>query len=526
MLMRSSIVTVAAFALCARSAASDRLKNPSADAAAPTISAAYSARPPGIAWFEGTIDEAFSRAKAEKKPVFLYWSAEWCPPCHELKATLFTRREYQEKLKLVVPVYLDGDTPGAQRMGESFGVVAYPTILLLGHDRSELARITGGMRMQQYDEVIDLALSDVKPIAEVLTSLGKTDAQLSRDDCRRLAYNGWAADEKMRDDFAGTSAKALLLAVERCPAGARIERARITIAAAMASSNADSDALKAGKPASETTMRLVKDVYRLVGDSSLAGGIADTLLLLGDEFLSAAQAAKSETPDFALRLGTVASAMPDPMYALLVELRAAVTFSADHKVSPEIEKRVRERIAALLDREHSDDVHASLASSAIGAYYMLGDVNAAFSLAEKEMRTSKQAYYYMSMLADIEEQRGNKDRAVEWLSRAYRESKGPATRFEWGTNYVAGLVRMHPEDSKSIREATLAVLGELDGPDRIHARATTRLKRMDRSLRGWNKDRTHDKEIAVLRERMSAICARIPSASTSRKTCEGFLSEA
>jgi len=34
-----------------------------------------------IAWFDGSIDQAFALARAQDKPLFLYWGAVWCPPC-------------------------------------------------------------------------------------------------------------------------------------------------------------------------------------------------------------------------------------------------------------------------------------------------------------------------------------------------------------------------------------------------------------------------------------------------------------
>src|SRR5687767_5520875 len=44
----------------------------------------------GIAWKNASsaaeVDAAFAQARAESKPVFLYWGAAWCPPCNQLTA--------------------------------------------------------------------------------------------------------------------------------------------------------------------------------------------------------------------------------------------------------------------------------------------------------------------------------------------------------------------------------------------------------------------------------------------------------
>src|SRR5690606_7710065 len=187
---------------------------------------ASSAQPEGIEWFAGGVDAAFARAREQNKPVFLYWGAEWCPPCHELKAHVFSRPDVRAKLQLFVPVYLDGDTAGAQKWGEALGVSGYPTVVILDADRAELARIAGGMDLSRYAEALDLALGDVRPAGALRASLETSRDALSLEDCRRLAWHGWIVDDARMDEPERT-ADSLLLVAERCPTDARIERARL-----------------------------------------------------------------------------------------------------------------------------------------------------------------------------------------------------------------------------------------------------------------------------------------------------------
>lgn len=110
------------------------------------------ASPQTIAWVrpEGAdIDPIFAKARAENTPVYLYWGAVWCPPCNQIKATVFNRQDFMERSKLFVPVYLDGDTPGAQKLGARFKVRGYPTMILFRPDGTELTRLPRRGRCRQ-----------------------------------------------------------------------------------------------------------------------------------------------------------------------------------------------------------------------------------------------------------------------------------------------------------------------------------------------------------------------------------------
>ena len=73
-----------------------------------------------VAWLtasaDADIERAFAQATAQKKPVLLYWGATWCPPCNQMKATLFNRQDFAAQSKHFVAVFVDGDRPAAQKL--------------------------------------------------------------------------------------------------------------------------------------------------------------------------------------------------------------------------------------------------------------------------------------------------------------------------------------------------------------------------------------------------------------------------
>jgi thiol-disulfide isomerase/thioredoxin len=502
-------------------------EKPVADSNAPVQTAA----PPAIDWIEGDVDAAFERATAEGKPVFLYWGAEWCPPCHELKATVFARPDFIEKTKLFVPVYLDGDTPGAQKWGDAFRVSGYPTLVVLRSDRTELARIIGGMNLSEYDDVLDLVLGDVRPVHDVLGSLQGAQRSLSGDDCKRLAYNGWPVDDSLRKDPEKIAAR-LQSAVAACPTDARAERARLSVAAAYAALMADSEKLESGKPPTARTTQLVKAVVGFLDDPEAAAGMRDTLSWLGTEFFTAARRSDAKWAAESLhRWVSVTDAaiqnlqLPEAarLEALAVQLQAIKALSVDQKIPPVVADSARQRVDASLAKTYAEHARSGVVNAALWVLDTLEEKNRAREVLTHEMSTAKHPYYYMLELAALEEDRGNQQLAIELFKRAYEESQGAATRFQWGTSYVAALVRMRPRDTTGIVEATLKVIGELDGPDRIYMRTAIRLRSLDSTLRDWNKKERQAEAILAIRKRVEGICSGIPATQSARASCDSFL---
>ncbi len=501
-------------------------------AGAPTSSATTASVEPAIAWYSGSVDSAFAAARAQNKPVFLYWGAKWCPPCHELKATVFARPDFIEKLKLFIPVYLDGDDPGAQKWGDKFGVSGYPTVLVLRADQSELARISGGMDLSQYAEVLDLVLGDVRPVNTILAALKTGDARpLSRDDCRRLAYYGWDLTDEVDTRFSAL-AEMLSRAAAHCPAGADSDKARLIIAAAGMAADAEADALGSGKAPDHRLVQLVGQVDEIMKHTALADDNADALGDLDASFFQAViKVAPAQVAIWNQRFAAVMDAAAtdprfsaaDHLYFLYSNLVATKALDPQHKLPMELSAQARQRIDATLAGNLDEHTRASVVNAALNILDLTGDDDRAYTITRAQMAQSKSPYYYMLDLASLDEKHGHIDSAVNWLAQAYAQSQGAATRFQWGTDYLMGLIRMKPADDAAIRTAGLSVLGELDGPDRIYRRTRARLQQLDLALSKWNAKGAHAATIMALRQRMNGICSQIPSADPAHATCRGFL---
>ncbi len=488
----------------------------------------------GIAWKhaanDAEVDAAFAQAKADKKPVFVYWGAKWCPPCNQVKATLFNRVDFIERSRAFVPVYIDGDSPGAQKLGSRFKVRGYPTMLLFNADGVELTRLPGEVDAAQYTQVLTLGMSAQRPVKAVLADAKQGGKTLTPNDWKLLAFYSWETDEQqlVPKDQAPALLKQLAAA---CPAEQPDTSARLLLKAVAA---ADGKA-----PATDAATR--DRVLAVLSDTAASRALMDVLTNSAADIVRALSApktpARTQLVDaFNATLKALeadaALSRADRITALSARVDLAkLDHPKDAKTPPRLPDAlladVREH-AARVDREITDGYERQAVITA--AAYTLeeaGLLDESDALLKANLARSHSPYYLMSELSSNARKRGDKAEALRWSQEAFDKSEGPATRLQWGAAYVGALIDLAPQDEKRIEGAVSQVIAEAAAqPNAFYERSARSMQRVGTKLIEWNKGRAHAASLQRVKTQIDGVCARLPADDSQRAVCEGLLKPA
>ena len=529
----SMLAFAALLAACSKPA---EVSQPAAAAPAPAVSPAKAATDhaeTGVAWKyasnDAEVDAAFALAKAETKPVFVYWGAKWCPPCNQVKATLFNRQDFIERSRAFVPVYVDGDSPGAQKIGARFNVSGYPTMLLFSPQGTELTRLPGEVDGQRYTELLTLGMNAQRPVKEVLAMVKAGGAGLTPNDWRLLAYYSFDTDQQQVVPKDGVSALLKELA-KACPADQTEVATRLQLKAlaavddkAPARPDAAAQArlvkLLADAPAARAHMDVIAyyatDITRALSakgtpqrtellaafNETLKRFEADTTLSRADRFT--ALAARVDLAKIDAPKDTIAK-LPD---TLLAEVREA---------------------SARADREITDGYERQAVITSVA--HLLTDVGLVAesdTMLKASLAKSHSPYYLMLALASNAKKRGDKVDALHWYEESFDKSEGPATRLQWGAGYLNALVELAPQDEARIEKAARQLFTEAATlPDAFYERSGRSLQKVGSKLQGWNKGGAHAAAIQRLQAQLDGVCAALPPSDPVRASCGKLLKPA
>lgn len=473
----------------------------------------------------------FAQARQSKKPVFLYWGAVWCPPCNQIKADVFSRPDFAERSRQFVAVYIDGDSPGAQKLGAQFKVRGYPTMIMFKPDGSELTRIPGEVDAARYIEVLDLALAASSTVKESLAiALGGQSASLKPSAWRQLAFYAWDQDQAQL--VADKERTRTLAKLARNCLPAESEACTRLLFKSVVSAHAE----KAVPVTRELALARMREV---LADPAQTRSHVDIFQNYGNELLAALSTKAS--PERAALVQAMGGALDrlgkDPslsrsdrlgtLQAKLELARVDLPEDAAATLAPTMVALVRSEVAALERESTAPHERQALIPNAAYLLAQAGLLDESDALLKAELPKAISPYYHMLVLAGNAKKRGDKQAALNWTERAWNESAGPATRMQWGSGYVSKLIEMAPQDSARIEKAAVAIIGEVSPtPEFFYERNSRVLERMGKQLQDWSDKGQHGDVIRKLAAQMEQVCVKLPPKDDARKTCNEIFKNA
>ena len=100
----------------------------------------------------------------KKRPILIYFSADWCLPCHTIEKKLFPSQEFKDFVKKheVILLLYDMNQPNLEgdEIASKYLVAGLPTMILTDHQGKEIDKVLGfrsiKKTMQELKEVISM----------------------------------------------------------------------------------------------------------------------------------------------------------------------------------------------------------------------------------------------------------------------------------------------------------------------------------------------------------------------------------
>ncbi len=491
-----------------------------------------------IAWFDGSVDEAFALSKEQDRPVYLYWGAVWCPPCQEIKNTVFMSKQFIAQTRMFIPVYLDGDTERAQTWGETFGVKGYPTMIVFNSDREEITRIPGGIDISRYNRVLALSLNHMRP-TRMLVSLAQEDPdRLQPSDYQQLAYYSWGQDHNALPE--GSSPDLFHELANRVRDSDPEASARLFLQGLVLASESQQTDSAIDQRAGVAHLEVILQSPELV--------IAcwDYLAYWPEEILGVLDLGEAQMDLQTRWQQAVLPLRHHEALSTAEQLGGWIPYLAFYFADDEEADRTlpEEMLAAVRDDAMAADQKTTNAYARQSVVNMISYLYRSAKLNEEarellmaELERSASPYYFMSGLASLAESEEKVDEALEWRRKAFETSQGNATRFQWGVSYVRALIRLSPEEHKMITETSLNLFGELGDAEEVFLGRNFRyLSTLNGELRAWEQEQAarmpdpadagqHGKIswLKAFDARLTTLCQEQLSSSIGEQHCSELL---
>jgi thioredoxin-like negative regulator of GroEL len=471
---------------------------------------------------DAEVDKAFALGKQLGKPVFLYWGAVWCPPCNQVKATLFSRPDFVERSHAFVSVYVDGDKPGAQKIAARFKVSGYPTMILFKPDGTEITRLPGEVDPQRYLLTLTAGMNAQVPVKD-LVRRGLAGQPLTAEQWRLLAYYSWDTDEQQVVSTKELPAQLTELA-SRVPAELPHVRDRLAFKSVAARAQAG------GAPESAAVSDARKFVDRMLANAETVRAAPDLLAFYADPVVAYLAPAGDERKALASRwdaalgelLKSPALSRADKIGTWDSRVTLWKMMNKDGELSAsqraDVLRAVSDIVLATTDRYERQAVVPD------GAHVLAeaGLLDRSDELLKYDLPRAVAPYYHMLVLGGNAAKRHDIKSAISWYEQAWRKSEGAATRIQWGAGFVGHLLELAPADVGRVESAASAVVAQLAAKsETFYERNQRSLQKMAKRLAKWEgSDPARQRSVAKIKNQLARTCARLPVNDPGRTNCE------
>jgi thioredoxin-related protein len=482
----------------------------------------------GVTWQmasgEADVDKAFELARRTGKPVFLYWGAVWCPPCHQVRATVFSRPDFAERSRAFVPVYVDGDKPGAQKVAARYKVSGYPTMILFKPDGTEVTRLPGEVDPERYLQALTSGMDAQVPVKE-LVQRGLGGQVLTPEQWRLLAFYSWDTDEQQV-----LPAKELPAKLDQLASHVPKDLTRVQDRLAFKAIVARASSSPVDAAAREVDRRTVE---RFLDDAGAARELFDLFVGQANRVARYVSAGREDQKAFAARWESVIAKMPadglsrsDQLDVLYARMALWKLSSADGSLDAERRQAVLKEVARVVAATPDKYERQAVVPNASYVLAQAGMLDESDALLKAELPRAVAPYYHMLGLAGNAKARGDAKSAVHWYEQAWQKSEGPATRIQWGSTYVNQLAELAPTDVAKVSDAASGVLSALEPkPETFYGRTQRSLERMAKKLVDWQgSDAKRVEVVSKLKVQLAKTCAKLPAKDAGRANCDKVFS--
>lgn len=488
---------------------------------------------PKIHWFDGSVEEGFALAKETNKPVYLYWGAVWCPPCQEIKHTVFKSKQFIAQTELFVPIYLDGDTDRAQAWGDKFGVKGYPTMIIFNPTGDEVTRIPGGIDISRYNSILELSLNEMRPTSMLVELALSEPESLQESDFVQLAYYSWGQDSGSLPE--GTPATFFADLADISPdveASARLYMEYLLrLADEQDEAKTESDLEPEPREVSANSRGAYDRISSILKSPELVlacwetfGYYAEEIIGLDIFSVDEKEKLKVQWQDQLLVLRTEPSlSTAEQLAGWLPMLNFHFMADSDAPLSEKTIAALKADISKADEKTSNSFARQSVVSQMNYLYQSAKLYDDAKVMLLAELDRSEYPYYFMSSLSSLAEKEDNITEALEWRRKAYEASTGGATRLQWGANYVRTIIRLTPENHELIMATSTALFNDLSSEKEFFAGRNFRILRsLVGKMAEWQEQQDEKALASVFQSRIQLMCNNQAADTLERDNCESL----